>query len=156
MFIPLEHKIKRGDTLSEIAQMYNTNVEYLAKLNNIKDINKIKAGDTLKLFDFEKGSPTPIPGRPFREPLVLSPDGESSLRKKIEESPGVGLAALSDPDDPTKINPELLEFFAGLNPSNFNTSVNSFCTENSFLNKTSCSNIQIGFPSFKHLRHKEY
>ena len=116
MFIPLEHKIKRGDTLSEIAQMYNTSVEYLAKLNNIKDINKIKAGDTLKLFDFEKGSPTPITGRPFGEPLLLSPDGESSLRKKIEESPGVGIAALSDPDDPTKINPELLEFFAGLNP----------------------------------------
>ena len=118
MFIPLEHKIKRGDTLSEIAQMYNTSVEYLAKLNNIKDINKIKAGDTLKLFDFKKGSPTPMTGRPFGEPLLLSPDGESSLRKKIEESPGVGLAALSDPDDPTKLSPEIINLLerAGQRP----------------------------------------
>ena len=67
MFLPTEHKIKQGDTLSEIAQMYNTNVEYLAKLNNIKDINKIRAGKTLKLFDFKKGSPTPMTGRPFGE-----------------------------------------------------------------------------------------
>ena len=116
MFIPTEHKIKKGDTLSEIAQMYNTNVEYLANLNNIKDINKIKAGNTLKLFDFKKGSPTPMTGRPFGEALSSLTDKESSLRKKIEESPGVGLSALSDPNDPTKLNPKLLEFFSGLNP----------------------------------------
>jgi LysM repeat protein len=116
VFIPTEHKIKKGDTLSEIAQMYNTNVEYLANLNNIKDINKIKAGNTLKLFDFKEGSPTPMTGRPFGESLFSFTDKESSLRKKIEESPGVGLSALSDPDDPTKLNPKLLEFFSGLNP----------------------------------------
>jgi len=116
VFIPTEHKIKKGDTLSEIAQMYNTNVEYLANLNNIKDINKIKAGNTLKLFDFKKGSPTPMTGRPFGEALSSLTDKESSLRKKIEESPGVGLSALSDPNDPTKLNPKLLEFFSGLNP----------------------------------------
>ena len=113
MFIPLKHKIKKGDTLSEIAQMYNTNVEYLAKLNNIKDINKIKADDTLQLYDFKKSSPIPVPGRPSRD---TDTDAVSSLSKKIEESPGVGLSALSDPDDPTKLNPKLLEFFSGLNP----------------------------------------
>jgi LysM repeat protein len=96
MFIPLEHKIKKGDTLSEIAQMYDSNVEYLAKLNNIKDINKIKAGDTLKLFDFKEGSPTPMTGIPFGEPTQelleffagLNPfkDKESTTQDKKEES----------------------------------------------------------------------
>ena len=43
------YKIKRGDTLSEIAQKYNTSVEILARDNNIKDINKIQAGKTLKV-----------------------------------------------------------------------------------------------------------
>lgn len=43
------YKIKRGDTLSEIAQRYNTSVEILARDNNIKDINKIQAGKTLKV-----------------------------------------------------------------------------------------------------------
>ena len=96
MFIPLEHKIKKGDTLSEIAQMYDSNVEYLAKLNNIKDINKIKAGDTLKLFDFKEGSQTPMTGIPFGEPTQelleffagLNPfkDKESTTQDKKEES----------------------------------------------------------------------
>lgn len=43
------YKIKRGDTLSEIAAKYNTTVDTLVKLNNIKDKNKINAGDTIKV-----------------------------------------------------------------------------------------------------------
>ena len=43
------YKIKSGDTLSEIALKYNTSVERLARDNNIKDINKIRAGKTLKV-----------------------------------------------------------------------------------------------------------
>ena len=39
--------IKRGDTLSWIAMTYNTTVEYLATINNIKNPNLIYAGTTL-------------------------------------------------------------------------------------------------------------
>lgn len=39
--------IKRGDTLSGIAMTYNTTVEYLATINNIKNPNLIYAGTTL-------------------------------------------------------------------------------------------------------------
>ena len=39
--------IKRGDTLSGIAMTYNTTVEYLAAINNIKNPNLIYAGTTL-------------------------------------------------------------------------------------------------------------
>ena len=38
------HKVVRGDTLSEIAQKYGTTVSYLAKLNNIKNVNLIYVG----------------------------------------------------------------------------------------------------------------
>lgn len=41
--------INKGDTLSKLAQQYGTTVENLAKLNGIKDINKIKAGGILRL-----------------------------------------------------------------------------------------------------------
>lgn len=41
--------INKGDTLSKLAQQYGTTVENLAKLNGIRDINKIKAGDILRL-----------------------------------------------------------------------------------------------------------
>ena len=39
--------IKRGDTLSGLAIKYNTTVEFLAKINNIKNPNLIYAGDKL-------------------------------------------------------------------------------------------------------------
>ena len=43
------YKIKYGDTLSKIAKKYNTTYQYLAKINNIKDPNKIAAGATIKV-----------------------------------------------------------------------------------------------------------
>ncbi len=35
------YTVKPGDTLSEIAETYNTTVEKLAKLNNIKNVDLI-------------------------------------------------------------------------------------------------------------------
>jgi len=43
------YKIKSGDTLSAIAKNKGTTVATLKKLNNIKDVNKIFAGRSLKL-----------------------------------------------------------------------------------------------------------
>lgn len=43
------YAINRGDTLSDIARRSGISVERLAALNGIKDINKIRAGATLKL-----------------------------------------------------------------------------------------------------------
>lgn len=43
------YKIKPGDTLSGIAAKYNTTYQYLAKINNIADPNKINAGATIKV-----------------------------------------------------------------------------------------------------------
>ncbi len=45
----IEYKVKQGDTLSEIAQNYNTSIEKIAKANNIVDVNKIYAGQILKI-----------------------------------------------------------------------------------------------------------
>ena len=45
----IEYTIKRGDTLSEIAKDHNTTVEVLKELNNIANVNKIYAGDTIKI-----------------------------------------------------------------------------------------------------------
>ena len=43
------YKIKYGDTLSKIARRAGMTVKELAALNNIEDVNKIVAGQTLKL-----------------------------------------------------------------------------------------------------------
>lgn len=46
----IEYKIKRGDTLSEIAQRFNTTISQIMADNPfIKDANKIYAGDVLKI-----------------------------------------------------------------------------------------------------------
>jgi lysozyme len=41
------YTVKSGDTLGEIAKMYETTVEQLAEWNNIADINYIRAGQKL-------------------------------------------------------------------------------------------------------------
>lgn len=43
------YKIKKGDTLSELAVKNHTTVSALAKLNGIKNVNLIYAGHTLKI-----------------------------------------------------------------------------------------------------------
>jgi murein DD-endopeptidase MepM/ murein hydrolase activator NlpD len=43
------HKVVSGDTLGRIAAFYKTTVDVLVKLNGIKDPNKIKVGQTIKL-----------------------------------------------------------------------------------------------------------
>ena len=43
------YKVKSGDTLSEIAQKFGTTVSNLASLNNIKNVNLIYVGQTLKI-----------------------------------------------------------------------------------------------------------
>ena len=43
------YKIKSGDTLSGIAQKFGTTVSKLAQLNNIKNVNLIYAGQTIKI-----------------------------------------------------------------------------------------------------------
>lgn len=45
----MQYVVKRGDTLSEIAQEYNTTVNQLVSLNNIKNQNLIYVGQTLKI-----------------------------------------------------------------------------------------------------------
>lgn len=43
------YKIQSGDTLSKIANQYNTSVSYLAQINNIANVNVIYVGQTIKV-----------------------------------------------------------------------------------------------------------
>ena len=55
------YRIKKGDTLSAIAARNDTTVAELKKLNNIKDVNKIIAGKSLKLPKRSMRMPKPKP-----------------------------------------------------------------------------------------------
>ena len=58
------YTVVRGDTLSEIAQRFGTTVSYLAKLNNIRNVNLIYVGQVLQISETvtvtpSKPNPTP-------------------------------------------------------------------------------------------------
>lgn len=46
--------VQKGDTLSEIANKYNTTVNELARINSISDVNKIYVGQQLKISGEQK------------------------------------------------------------------------------------------------------
>lgn len=45
----INHLIKKGETLSEIALKYKKKIKEIAKDNNIKNVDFIKSGDSLKI-----------------------------------------------------------------------------------------------------------
>lgn len=53
----MKYLIKKGDSLAAIAKRYNTTVKDIAKLNKIKNVNKIYAGDTIILDREERQAP---------------------------------------------------------------------------------------------------
>ena len=72
------HTVVRGDTLSGIAKRYGTTVNYLAKLNNIKNVNLIYVGQVLKISETvtvtpSSPNPTPAPSPSRPTPKHTSP-----------------------------------------------------------------------------------
>jgi murein DD-endopeptidase MepM/ murein hydrolase activator NlpD len=71
------YTVVRGDTLSHIALRYGTTVSYLAKLNNIKNVNLIYVGQVLKISEIvtvtpTKPNPTPAPAPQPPTPTIPS------------------------------------------------------------------------------------
>ena len=66
----LFHTIRRGDTLSEIADKYDTRVSTLVALNNLGNRNRIRAGQRLRL---PAAGPAPVQVAASPPPVVASP-----------------------------------------------------------------------------------
>lgn len=74
---PTVYKIKQGDSLSKIAKANNMTVQELQKLNNIKDVNKIRAGQVINVgkfsMDIKDVKPPQVPDEVpkfFKENLI--------------------------------------------------------------------------------------
>ena len=85
------YTVKAGDTLSEIAETYNTTVEKLAKLNNIKNIHLIYV-DQVLVIDGEApvvaATPaTTTPEAPATTEVVATT--EAPAPAAVEETPAV-------------------------------------------------------------------
>lgn len=54
------HQIKRGETLSRIARLYNVTPDIIVQWNNLASVNRIKAGDNLALYLDQNGMPASV------------------------------------------------------------------------------------------------
>ena len=93
------YTVVRGDTLSEIAQRYGTTVSYLAKLNNIRNVNLIYVGQVLKISEVvtvkpSKPNPTPAPP-PAPSPSRPTPTKTSPAATRVTIT-AFGLQANTD------------------------------------------------------------
>ena len=61
------YTVRPGDNLSRIARLFNTNVETLAQLNGIVNVNRIQVGQVIQLPSAPETQPTPTPA-PERPP----------------------------------------------------------------------------------------
>ena len=80
------YTVVRGDTLSEIAQRYGTTVSYLAKLNNIANVNLIYVGQVLKISEVvtvTPSKPNPTPAPPPSSSSTPSPTKASSPATRV-------------------------------------------------------------------------
>ena len=114
------HVIQPGDTLGKIAKKYHVTDNFLAAINGIKDKNRIRAGQNLKVVH------GPFHVKIFKDRLVMqvflqetfvrqytvglcldhsTPTGEWSVTDKLVNPPyysprGEGIIAADDPDNP--------------------------------------------------------
>ncbi len=85
------HTVRRGDTLSEIADYYKTRVSTLVALNNLSSSNRIRAGQRLRL---PAAGPAPVvaaAAAPIAAPDVVV----ASVEATVEESDYLGELASS-------------------------------------------------------------
>ena len=92
------YTVKAGDTLSEIAETYNTTVEKLAKLNNIKNIHLIYV-DQVLVIDGEAPTTSTTTEAPVAEveetPAVTEAAVEETTYEETYEAPASAPAAES-------------------------------------------------------------
>jgi membrane-bound lytic murein transglycosylase D len=127
----LFHRVVRGDTLSQIADTYNTRVSTLVALNNLSSSNRIRAGQQIRLpaagpapvAVAAAAAPTPAPAVPEPPPAALADAPAIAMvpAAEEEERPGAltdqlsdligGLQAslLSDPSDYTVAEDNTIE-----------------------------------------------
>ena len=85
------YTVKPGDTLSEIAETYNTTVEKLAKLNNIKNVDLIFIDQVLVIDGEAPVAQTTTTEAPVAEveetPTVSATVGEETTYEETYEAP---------------------------------------------------------------------
>ena len=89
----LYHTIARGDTLSQIAEEYDTRVSTLVALNNLGSRHRIRAGQRLRL---PAAGPAPVPSAAPAVASAAAPEEVPVAVEAEEEEPVVVAAAVDE------------------------------------------------------------
>ena len=93
------YTVVRGDTLSHIALRFGTTVSYLARLNNIRNVNLIYVGQVLKISEKvtvtpAKPNPTPAPApQPSRPSRPSTPSAPSAPTTPVSNTTHLSTSA---------------------------------------------------------------
>ena len=99
------YTIKKGDTLSAIAQKFNTTVNELVQLNDISNLNLIYPGEILKVPTIRNEVSKSATARQYLETyIVKSGDNLSLIAQKFNTSVN-NLVQLNDISNPNLIYP---------------------------------------------------
>ena len=88
---PTDYVIEKGDTLTSIAKAHETTVQALVELNDIKDPDKILAGDTIKIpgkvvVKAVEGKAPAEDAKPESEPEETKPKPKADTKPEVEET----------------------------------------------------------------------
>jgi membrane-bound lytic murein transglycosylase D len=106
----LFHTVARGDTLSEIADAYDTRVSTLVALNNLSSSNRIRAGQQIRLPAAGPAPATPPPvvaAAPVAQPPVAA----------LADAPAIGGVPEEDVESPGALTDQVSEFLGSLQAS---------------------------------------
>lgn len=76
------HRVQQGETLSEIARIYNTNPEHIAAANDIEDIHRIERDRVLFI---PRGGPVVTETRAVTSGTTPAPAGRPALHRTVRE-----------------------------------------------------------------------
>ena len=80
------YTVKPGDTLSEIAEKYNTTVDKLAEKNNIKDIHLIYVDQVLVIEGTASSTATAASATTYEAPVATEETSEATTYEEVAET----------------------------------------------------------------------
>ena len=126
----LFHTVARGDTLSEIADTYDTRVSTLVALNSLSSSHRIRAGQQIRL---PAAGPAPAPAPAAPAPVVAAaavPVVEPPVAA-LADAPAIADVPADDIESPGALTDQVSEFLGGLqasllsDPSDYNVAADN-------------------------------
>ncbi|MEO1244671.1 MAG: LysM peptidoglycan-binding domain-containing protein [Pseudomonadota bacterium] len=124
----LFHTVARGDTLSEIAEAYDTRVSTLVALNQLRSGNRIRAGQQLRLPAAGPlpGEPAPVAAATATVEAAVEAAVVASLTPPVPDSSAIGEAAPANLEDDTEASaPVAVETALLSDPSDYSVATDA-------------------------------